>query len=224
MATKGRRRAHERSYDQTRERTCLRARCPRAHLRNIDLDGPRDSLVVFASRRVPFRRGAVAGRCLRTKYDCWACLTCRGQARVHTVTERSLVSDPSRSIREGAITAWPVAWHGPHLRDIAVTLGFDLDAPFSTLSAENRRWLLFTEKQPPVPVYANVSAKQLKRTKRRKEERASPPSGGRASHQPPKPLVRRPTPPARRARGNVRRPRYRRVLSRAPASPGVAAR
>jgi len=99
-----------------------------------------------------------------------ACPTCRGQGSVHTVTERSLVPDPSLSIREGAITAWPVAWHGQNLRDISVTLGFDIDAPFDSLSAEDRRWLLFTEEQPQVPVYAGFSAKEVKQAMRRKDE------------------------------------------------------
>ena len=34
-----------------------------------------------------------------------ACPACHGLGRVHTVTEQSLVHDPSRTIREGAITA-----------------------------------------------------------------------------------------------------------------------
>jgi excinuclease ABC subunit A len=99
-----------------------------------------------------------------------ACPACRGQGQVHTVTERSLVPDPSLSIREGAISAWPVAWHGQNLRDIAVTLGFDIDVPFKSLEAADRRWLLFTEEQPQVPVYAGFSSKEVKQAMRRKDE------------------------------------------------------
>jgi len=81
-----------------------------------------------------------------------------------------MVPDRLLSIREGAIAAWPVAWHGQNLRDIVVTLGFDIDAPFNSLSAEDRRWLLFTDEQPQVPVYAGFSAKEVKQAIRRKDE------------------------------------------------------
>ncbi len=99
-----------------------------------------------------------------------ACPTCHGTGRVHTVTERSLVPDPSLTIRDGAIAAWPSAWHGQNLRDICVTLGFDIDVPFRSLSAADRRWLLFTEEQPQVPVYAGFSAREVKQAMRRKDE------------------------------------------------------
>jgi excinuclease ABC subunit A len=38
-----------------------------------------------------------------------------------------MVPDPSLSIREKAIASWPPAWHGQNLRDILVTLGYDID-------------------------------------------------------------------------------------------------
>src|ERR1700716_2475546 len=41
-----------------------------------------------------------------------ACETCHGLGRIYDVTERSMVPDPSLSIRERAIAAWPPAWHG----------------------------------------------------------------------------------------------------------------
>ncbi len=56
-----------------------------------------------------------------------ACPECHGLGRVYEVTEKSMVPDDSLSIRERAIAAWPPAWHGQNLRDIAVTLGFDID-------------------------------------------------------------------------------------------------
>jgi excinuclease ABC subunit A len=52
-----------------------------------------------------------------------ACPQCHGLGKVHQVTEGSLVRDPSLSIRNGAIAAWPGAWHGKNLRDILDTLG-----------------------------------------------------------------------------------------------------
>ena len=98
-----------------------------------------------------------------------ACPSCHGLGRIHEVTERSLVPDPSRSIRERAIAAWPPAWHGQNLRDISVTLGFDIDKPWHTLAKKDRDWLLFTEEQPVVPVYAGFEAKAVRQAIKRKE-------------------------------------------------------
>lgn len=98
-----------------------------------------------------------------------ACPKCHGVGRVYDVTETSLVPDASRSIRERAIAAWPSAWHGQNLRDICVTLGFDIDAPWKSLSRKDRQWLLFTEDQPRVPVYAGYSAAEVKKARARGE-------------------------------------------------------
>src|SRR6478752_569238 len=46
---------------------------------------------------------------------------------IYDVTERSMVPDDSKTIRERAIAAWPPAWHGQNLRDIITTLGYDID-------------------------------------------------------------------------------------------------
>ena len=62
-----------------------------------------------------------------------ACPECHGLGRVHRVTEESLVPDPSLSIRERAIAAWPGAWLGKNLRDILATLGYDVDRPWREL-------------------------------------------------------------------------------------------
>lgn len=59
-----------------------------------------------------------------------ACPQCHGLGRVHEVTEASMVPDPSLSIRQKAIAAWPPAWQGQNLRDILVTLGYDVDIPW----------------------------------------------------------------------------------------------
>src|SRR5690349_5973546 len=40
-----------------------------------------------------------------------ACPTCHGLGRMYDATEASMVPDPSLSIRERAIAAWPPAWH-----------------------------------------------------------------------------------------------------------------
>lgn len=99
-----------------------------------------------------------------------ACPRCHGLGRTFDVTERSMVPDPSLTIRERAIAAWPTAWHGQNLRDIAVTLGYDVDRPWHKLPKKDRNWLLFTDEAPTVPVYAGYTAKEVQRALKRKEE------------------------------------------------------
>ncbi|HEU4649747.1 MAG TPA: hypothetical protein VFS33_11845, partial [Gemmatimonadales bacterium] len=99
-----------------------------------------------------------------------ACPRCHGLGRVYEVTEHSMVPDDSLSIREGAIAAWPPAWHGQNLRDIATTLGYDIDRPWRELPKKDREWLLFTDEQPVVPVYAGYDAAEVRRALKRKEE------------------------------------------------------
>lgn len=81
-----------------------------------------------------------------------ACPECHGLGVAHTVTEESLVPDPSLSIRDGAIAAWPGAWQGKNLRDILTHLGYDVDTPWRKLPRKDRDWILFTEEQPVVEV------------------------------------------------------------------------
>ncbi len=82
-----------------------------------------------------------------------ACPRCHGLGVAHEVTEASAVHDPSLSIRDGAITAWPGAWQGKNLRDVTAVLGYDIDRPWRDLPREDRDWLLFTEEQPVVQVH-----------------------------------------------------------------------
>jgi excinuclease ABC subunit A len=98
-----------------------------------------------------------------------ACPTCHGLGRVYEVTEQSMVPDDSRTIRERAIAAWPPAWHGQNLRDILTTLGFDIDRPWRELPRKDRDWILFTDEQPVVPVYAGFSLEEVRRALKRKE-------------------------------------------------------
>jgi excinuclease ABC subunit A len=58
-----------------------------------------------------------------------ACPVCHGLGRMYDATEKSMVPDPSLTIRERAVAAWPPAWHGQNLRDILVSLGHDIDTP-----------------------------------------------------------------------------------------------
>ncbi len=99
-----------------------------------------------------------------------ACPRCHGLGRVYEVTERSMVPDNRLTIRERAVAAWPTAWHGQNLRDILVTLGYDVDRPWRELSRKDRDWILFTDDQPTVPVYAGYSPAETRRALKRKEE------------------------------------------------------
>ena len=81
-----------------------------------------------------------------------SCTECHGLGRIHRVTEETLVPDPSLTIREGAVAAWPGAWQGQNLRDILVTLGYDIDKPWRKLAKRQRNWILFTDDQPTVEI------------------------------------------------------------------------
>lgn len=91
-----------------------------------------------------------------------ACPQCHGLGRVYEVTERSMVPDDTLTIRERAIAAWPTAWHGQNLRDILTTLGHDVDTPWRALPQKVRDWILFTDEQPVVPVYAGLTPKETR--------------------------------------------------------------
>jgi excinuclease ABC subunit A len=92
-----------------------------------------------------------------------ACPECHGLGRVHTVSESSLVPDPSLSIRDRAIAAWPGAWQGKNYRDILAVLGYDIDRPWSQLPPDQRDWILFTDERPVVTVHAEREAGRIQR-------------------------------------------------------------
>lgn len=91
-----------------------------------------------------------------------ACPTCHGIGRVYEVTEEQMVPDPSLTIRERAIASWPPAWQGQNLRDILVSMGYDVDKPWRRLPKKDRDWILFTEERPTVPVYAGLTPAQTR--------------------------------------------------------------
>jgi excinuclease ABC subunit A len=99
-----------------------------------------------------------------------ACPECHGHGRIYTVTEQSMVPDPSLTIRERAVAAWPQAWGGQNQRDILVTLGHDVDRPWRELPQDLRDWILFTDEQPVVPVYPGYTPEETRRAVKRKEE------------------------------------------------------
>ncbi len=98
-----------------------------------------------------------------------ACPQCHGLGRVYEATEQSMVPDDSLTIRERAVAAWPTAWHGQNLRDILVTLGYDVDTPWRDLPKKARDWILFTDEQPTVPVYGGLTPAETKRALKRKD-------------------------------------------------------
>jgi excinuclease ABC subunit A len=99
-----------------------------------------------------------------------ACPHCHGIGRIYDATEKTMVPDASLTIRERAIAAWPPAWGGQNQRDILVTLGYDVDRPWRELPKKDRDWILFTEEQPAVPVYAGFTPEETRRALKRREE------------------------------------------------------
>jgi excinuclease ABC subunit A len=99
-----------------------------------------------------------------------ACPKCHGLGRIYEVTESSMVPDPSLTIRERAVAAWPAAWQGQNQRDILTTLGYDVDRPWHDLPKKDRNWILFTDEQPVVPVYAGFSPAEVRQALKRKME------------------------------------------------------
>ena len=97
-----------------------------------------------------------------------ACPECHGLGRVVEATERSMVPDDSLTIRERAVAAWPTAWHGQNLREILMTLGYDVDTPWRDLPKKDRDWILYTDEQPTVPVYSGFSADEVRAALKRK--------------------------------------------------------
>ncbi|HEY5801625.1 MAG TPA: excinuclease ABC subunit UvrA, partial [Burkholderiaceae bacterium] len=62
----------------------------------------------------------------------------------------------------------PTAWHGQNLREILMTLGYDVDTPWRDLPKKDRDWILFTDEQPTVPVYSGFDAAEVRAALKRK--------------------------------------------------------
>ena len=99
-----------------------------------------------------------------------ACPTCHGLGFTYQVTEKSMVPDDSLSIRNRAIASWPPAWQGQNLRDILVSMGIDVDIPWRELPRKERDFILYTEEQPTVPVYAGYTPAETRRALKRNAE------------------------------------------------------
>ena len=98
-----------------------------------------------------------------------ACPECSGLGRVYDATEASMVPDDSLTIRERAVAAWPPAWHGQNLRDILVTMGYDVDTPWRDLPKKDRDWILYTDETPTVPVYAGLTPEETRKALKRQD-------------------------------------------------------
>ena len=92
------------------------------------------------------------------------CPECQGTGVVHEPTEESMVPDPSLSIDEGAIAAWPGAWLGKNFHDIVAELGFPMDIPWRDIPRADRDWILFTDERPVVTIHPHRGADQIQRT------------------------------------------------------------
>jgi excinuclease ABC subunit A len=99
-----------------------------------------------------------------------ACPTCNGLGFIYEVTAQSMVPDDSLTLRQRAIASWPPAWQGQNLRDILVSMGIDVDMPWRELPKKQRDWILYTDEQPTVPVYAGYTPAETRRALKRKEE------------------------------------------------------
>ena len=99
-----------------------------------------------------------------------ACTTCHGLGTTYDVTEQLMVPDAALTIRERAVASWPTAWQGQNQRDILVSMGYDVDLPWRELPAKTRKWILFTEQQPTVPVYAGFTPAETRVALKRKTE------------------------------------------------------
>jgi excinuclease ABC subunit A len=128
-------------------------------------------LRMLYSRAGQYRPGQpeLHGEAFSTNSPEGACPQCHGLGRIFDATESTMVPDDSLTIRQRAIAAWPTAWGGQNQRDILVTLGYDVDRPWRDLSRKDRDWILFTDEQPTVPVYAGFTPEETRQALKRRE-------------------------------------------------------
>lgn len=133
-----------------------------------------NSLRMLYSRAGTYPRGAeiIHADGFSPNTPAGACPECHGIGRRYDATEATLVPDRELSIRDGAVAAWPSAWHGQNLRDILTTLGIDIDVPWAKLPKKTRDWILFTEEQPQVPVFPGFDLGEVRAARRAREEPA----------------------------------------------------
>ncbi|OFM59332.1 excinuclease ABC subunit A [Corynebacterium sp. HMSC058E07] len=108
--------------------------------------------------------GRLASDCFSPNTTAGMCPECQGTGVVHEPTEQTMVPDPSLSIDEGAIAAWPGAWLGKNFHDIVAELGFPMDVPWKDIPQADREWILFTDERPVVTIHPHRGADQIQRT------------------------------------------------------------
>ncbi|MDK8869441.1 excinuclease ABC subunit UvrA [Corynebacterium macclintockiae] len=108
--------------------------------------------------------GRLASDCFSPNTTAGMCPECQGTGVVHEPTEETMVPDPSLSIDEGAIAAWPGAWLGKNFHDIVAELGFPMDIPWKDIPQADREWILFTDERPVVTIHPHRGADQIQRT------------------------------------------------------------
>lgn len=81
-----------------------------------------------------------------------ACPTCHGIGIAKTTSEELLVPDPSLSIRDGAVAAWPGAWLGKNYRELLRMMGYDIDRSWRDLPQQDRDWILWSDDEPVLTV------------------------------------------------------------------------
>ena len=153
-----------------------------------------------------------------------------GLGRIHRVTEATLVPDPSLSIREGAVAAWPGAWQGKNLRDILIALGYRrrqamaqtaqarprLD-PLHRRAAHGRRSTPSEHPTTPTTLQRHVLERRAPRPAHAGQLAERRPCAQRALRfvrERRLPGLRRHRPATRGAGGDVRRPHHRRARRR----------
>ena len=126
--------------------------------------------VTTISNEYPVNQGILYADAFSPNTPEGACPTCSGIGRVFEVTEKLLVPDDTKTIRERAIAAWPPAFQGKNLARILTTLGYDIDTPWYKLPKETRDWILFTDETPTVPVYSEYNIEQVRAAIEKKEK------------------------------------------------------
>ncbi len=90
-----------------------------------------------------------------------ACPKCHGLGRIYEVSEKLMVPDENLTIRQRAVASWPTAWQGQNLRDILISLGYNVDIPWKNLPKKQRDFILYTNEQPTVPVYPRLPPSEV---------------------------------------------------------------
>ena len=84
-------------------------------------------------------------RLFRYRSPMGACRLCLGLGQVVELDLAKIVPDPSRTIREGAVTCWSTTYDGAafqHFLDLSPKLGIPVDVPFHSISPERVRTIV----------------------------------------------------------------------------------